>query len=340
MRRTLKRLSVAIVLTAATFSQVRAQEVQVPFDEDGRLTVIDADLEERLDLFPAYDAFREARLFRASDGSFVLVIQYAEDGAIVQDREPMTASEVSALRERISQAMAAANIRVDLDQEGRVSLLWTSAGMSLLAYGPSLVGLLDIENETAAGTIVLLTGAAGFFVPYYMTRSVPVSRPAAALNRTGATIGYLHGVALSALVGGSATSSRAVVGTGLVVSLAEAYAGYRFATSTGLSHGSVETMTAGSLFGGAIGLGTAVLVIGEDFDDGDAAIRTLSGLGLAGSLGGTYAGYRLTQSENYSRGDARVLSTVGLLGAEAGAALLEVADVRQARAGAAVMIGS
>lgn len=344
MRRALHRIGLSLltpvisVLLAAV--PASAQEVQVPLDEAGEVFVIDAPMEARLNLFPAYGDFREARLFRQPDGSFVLVIQYEDEETIVQDREVLADSDVAALRARVSQALVEANVRPGVDQAGRVSLLWTAAGMSFLAYGPSIAGALEIEDETAAGTIVLLTGAAGFFVPFYVTRSLPVTRAAAALTRSGSTIGYLHGVALAAFVGGENTSLQGVLGAGLAVSLAEALGGYRFATATGLRHGSVETMTAGSLFGAGLGLGTAALVLGEDVDDDDASIRTLAGLGLAGSVGGAYVGYRLSRAENYSRGDARVLSTVGLLGFEAGAALLEIADVNRTRPAAGLLIAA
>lgn len=327
----LRILLLVVAFAFAVLTTVRAQEVQIPLDESGQLTVVDAALESRLALFPSYENFREARLFRQGEGAYVLVIQYVQDAAIVQDRQMLSDAEVESLRERITQALTAANVRPALDQEGRVSLLWTAAGMSLLAYGPSLVAVLDINDETPAATVVLLTGAAGFFVPYFATRSIPVSAAAGALTRSGSLIGYAHGVALAALLGGERLSERGAAGAGMAVSLGEALAAYHFATSTGLARGAGETMTSGSLFGAGFGVGTAVLLLGEDFDDEDTSIRVVSGLGLVGSALGAFGGYRLTRIERYSRGDARILSTAGLLGFETGTALVAITESESAR---------
>ena len=327
MPRLVRVLLFALALALVVHTTVRAQEVQIPMDESGQLTVLDEGLEARLDLFPATQNFREARLFRQPEGTYVLVIQSMRDGTIVQERRALTESEVAALRQRITAAISAVNLRPAIDQSGRVSLLWTAAGLSLLAYGPSLVAALDIQEDTPAGTIVLLSGAAGFFVPYFATRSNPVSASSAALSRSGALIGYAQGAALASVIGGEHTSRRALASAGLALSIGEALAAYRFATSTGLARGAGETMTFGSLYGAGFGLGTSVLLVGDDFDE--PAVRLVSALGLAGSVLGTFAGYRLTRIENQTRGDARILSTAGTLGLLVGGTFLTITDAEE-----------
>lgn len=317
-----------------------AQEVQVPLDERGQLQVVDAELADRVGLFQEYTVFREARLFRGSDDAFVLVIRYQRDGEIVQVRQDMTAEEVSALRLQVSERLAADIVRPTLDHEGRVNLLRTAAAMSLLAYGPSLVAVLGIDEGAAAGTISLAAGGAGFFIPFYATQHRPVTRAAASLTTNASLLGYLHGMAAAGLVGGEYTTAEALAGAGLAASLGEAVLAYRLATSTNMTEGSAALMLSGGVFGAGFGLGIASIALGEGVDEDDTAIRVVSGVGLLGSALGAYAGYGLAGMEAYTRGDVRVLTTAGILGTYTGVAIAALADIESTRAGASLLVAS
>ncbi len=55
------------------FSEIcTAQEVLVAIDEQGKIELIDSQLEKKLNLFQEYENFKEARLFKVSDSAYVL----------------------------------------------------------------------------------------------------------------------------------------------------------------------------------------------------------------------------------------------------------------------------
>ena len=58
----------------------KAQEVQVAFDSAKTIQVINQDLEKKLDLFPTYPYFEEARLFQEPDSSYSVEITSDSSG--------------------------------------------------------------------------------------------------------------------------------------------------------------------------------------------------------------------------------------------------------------------
>ncbi|HMW33764.1 MAG TPA: hypothetical protein PKA52_10275, partial [bacterium] len=64
-----------ILLITVCMSNVNSQEAQAYFD-DGKMAVIDASTNTRLNLFPSYEGFIEARLFETEDGEYMLEILY------------------------------------------------------------------------------------------------------------------------------------------------------------------------------------------------------------------------------------------------------------------------
>jgi hypothetical protein len=186
-----------------------------------------------------------------------------------------------------------------------------------------MVGVFDIDDAGTGTAVALLTGSAGFFIPYLLTRDQPVPMPSARMAFSGSTLGYVHGLALAAAVGGEDLSSQAAFASALVLSFGEAYAGYRYGLGADVTEGTARLMTVGGWYG--LGIGTMVGMLTfrdidnmDEIEDGDREIRTMSALALAGSAAGIYFGNRFAQRENYTLGDASVLATVGGLGAYTG----------------------
>jgi hypothetical protein len=327
------RLGVSVVLvvfTVLTIGDARSQERQIAFDSDGRVMVIDARIAQDLELFSEVEGFREARLFQHVDGAFTLEIRYIEAGQELIVRDAISESVREDLRRRVD-SYVALQPRIGLDQAGRPYLLRRTAGMAYLVYGPTMVGILDIEEVGTGTAIMLVTGSAGFFVPFLLTREQPVPMPAARLAFSGSVLGYLHGLAVAAALGGEGVSQQALLGSALVLSLAEGYAGYRYGLNSEITEGTARMMTVGGWFGLGIGATASVLTFGdiEDFDEieeGDTELRTMAAMSLVGSIGGIYAGNRLAQRDDYTLGDASVLASVGLLGLYNGLAITTLLD--------------
>ncbi|MFW5973741.1 MAG: hypothetical protein ACOCTG_07085, partial [Bacteroidota bacterium] len=221
----MRRLPVTFVLLLISLSAF-AQDVQISFDEEGHIYVIDRSLAASIGVFGDRDGFQEARLFRQSDGSFHIEISYLSDGQLLRERETLTESQVADLRARVESYLDDRR-SVYIDQEGRPYFLRRTAAMSYLVYGPSLVGVLDIDDPGAATAVALLTGSAGFFVPFLMTRDRPVPMPAARMAFGGSVLGYAHGLAAAMAVGGDDLSGQAAFTSALVFSVGEATVGYR-----------------------------------------------------------------------------------------------------------------
>jgi hypothetical protein len=315
-------LAVALLLAAPA---AQAQEVQVAFDEAGEVTVIDAELRERLGLFPEVDGFEEARLFRQGEGVHELVIRYAEGGRSLRERRALSAEEVEALRRRVRRARGAGGAPPDRrtrPADGRYRFL---AATTLLGAteGTLFAVAAGGEDEDVLTAAPLLGATAGFFVPLLLTREARVTEAEATLTGYGGGQGFAHGVALSALFAGEDFDGRGAAAlTGVLVG-AEAAGGLLFARRRGLRGGTAEATAIGGSFGTGLGVAAGFLAIGSD---GEAVQRVVPLASIVGSAAGAYGGHRLGRAAGYTQGDARVFGTAGVVGTQLATAALVVAD--------------
>lgn len=297
-----------------------AQETQVPLDQDGNLMQMDQAGAAQLGLFPEYPGFQSARLWQASDSSFVLEIEYKPAGEIQRARVLMTAAQGQAFRAKISEAVASHGLEARPDRGGRTALLLGTAALSLGYYGWLLPYVLDVEDGGTYGAVYLLTSSAGFFGPLLLTRNRDVTDGDATLGLYGATRGAVHGVFLDELFRGGYDDFRSTGTASLLTSLGEYAVGFIIADRTDMSGGTAEAIAAGGDFGFAFGLGT----VGALEIDGDraAAATILGGSGL-----GLYGGYLLSQNQHYTRGDAYVLrASTNLLAYDCFAVAVAIVD--------------
>jgi hypothetical protein len=315
-------LAVALLLAAPA---AQAQEVQVAFDEAGEVTVIDAELRERLGLFPEVDGFEEARLFRQGEGAYELVIRYAEGGRSLREQRALSAEEVEALRRRVRRARGAGSAPPDERaplEGGRYRFLAATTALGL-ADVLLLVAATGPEDEEAITAAALLGGTAGFFVPLLLTRDATVTEAEATLTGYGGFQGIGHGVLLSVLVSGGEVDGRGTLALMGALSATEAVAGFRLARATDMRGGTAETMTAGGLYGTSTGAYAGLLVTGGE-GNGESRIPAFGS--LAGSVLGAYGGHRLARAAGYTQGDARIFGTAGLVSTQLAGAALVVAD--------------
>ncbi|MFZ1948428.1 MAG: hypothetical protein WAW06_12850 [bacterium] len=312
MSRVILILVAGLAAVAASTASL-AGEVQIPFDYDGKVPVLTRELEARLELFPKYQGFKEARLFQISDTSFVLEVYYGSGEQVEKDRTAMSAAEVSALRASVAEAIAVKAPDTGLDQSGRTAFLVGTAALSLGFYGWAVPVAFDFDDGPAIAGTYMVTSGAGFFAPFLLTRHRAVTDGAATLSLYGGTRGIVHGALLPEIFSDEDIDGDDRIAGSLFTSLAEYAAGYIIADRASMTAGTAEAICAGGDMGLLSGL--VLRHMNDDGDDADAAYALAgSGVGLAG-------GYLLARMQPYTRGDAYTLRATASLGAYVGWAM-------------------
>jgi len=328
-------LAAICCLAAPGFSQ----ETQVPFDQAGRVSVIDRALEARLGLFPEYEGFEEARLFQGQDSTFTLEVLYRVGDTLQKASQPLSAGDVLALRARVAAAIRAKAPAAAVDQSGRSAFLIGTGLLSLGYYGWAVPYALGVDDGSTYGGLYMVTSSVGFFGPFLLTRHRSVTDAEAALSLYGATRGILHGWCVGALLVGEDRETRDTVVAGMLTSLAEYAAGFWAADKMRMGSGTAATIGAVGDFGMGLGWGAHYLIDRHNEKMEASAMLGGSGLGLV-------TGGLLARSQHYTRGDALVLRAAGALGAYVGMAASasvsedEKAVVASGMAGAVAGLGA
>jgi hypothetical protein len=295
-------LIISIICSGFSF----AQEVQVALDTEGKIDVINAKLEKKLSLFPEYSHFKSAHLYQLPDSSFVLEIMYKDAGKKLKARLPLSKTDVDTFRNKVSKRIKEKSPDTVLDQEGRKELIGGSVALSIGFYGWALPAVLDVKEGKTALALYMLTGAAGFYLPLKLTENMPVTDASTTLFNHAGTRGIIHGIALAGLID-ETPDYRSVLASGMVLSIAEAIYGFNAANTYNMHAGTAEVIGAGGDFGLGFGMATAYLL---DIKQRGANASMLIGSGL-----GYWAGKLESGNQYYTRGDAYVLRSVGMLGA-------------------------
>jgi hypothetical protein len=200
-----------------------------------------------------------------------------------------------------------------LDSSGRPLFVTTTTAMSFGFYGWAIPYLFmeGASSETVTGTYLLIASG-GTFIPLLVTRDRPVSMGTAVMSWYGMSRGALHGALLSNVLSED-PGDKAPVGSAFALSIAEAIAGFEWASRTGMTEGRAASLNNLGDFGTLYGLGFADL---SDVD-GQAA----SAAALAGAGAGLVAGAFYSRGRDHSYGDASVMRTAGLVGGYLGLAI-------------------
>lgn len=351
------RTSVLLAALLAAALPLQAQEVLVPWDEAGRVEVIDQRLAQRLGVFvDEYPGFREARLFQAAEGSYVLEITTVQEGRTSRQRHPLSGEEAGALRSRVQEMLAARAPEEGIEHAGRNRLLGTTALMGTLFYGWAVPVALDVESASAFTALYMLIAGGSFFLPWSMTADQPVSWGMEQAASYGATRGIAHGLALHYLIFGEPPVGpertycdgwgcetyhdphpdegrhlRRAIGFAVLTSVTEGIAGYTWARRNGIDGGHAATVGLMGDAGLLGGLFTAMLIDTED-------VRVVSGLVAGSSAAGLLGGLRYGRVTQHTMGDVGVMRTTAALGLQAAGSALAVADTDSPRAAGALLL--
>ena len=200
-----------------------------------------------------------------------------------------------------------------IDHEGRYKLLATTTLFGAIE-GALIPAALGVESERASSSLALAGASAGFFVPFMLTEDYPVTEARATFTLYGGSQGLAHGIFLAGLLGGNDLSPELGFGITALSTAAQLGIGYSLPGTYDLSAGTGEMLGFGSAYGMWTGILGSILLFGES--NIDAPVRAISGLALAGSIGGNYAAWALSRAGSYTQGDARVFARTGLLGVQ------------------------
>lgn len=320
----------ALVLTLGIGAPraAHAAELQVAFDQAGRVVRIDEDLARRLGLFlDEHPGFREARLFMVDDSSYVLEITVLRGGQTLRERQALTAEQARELRADVERRLATATpARKAPDQEGRPRLLLGAATLGLCFYGWAVPYVFEVQDGSQAFGGYLLTAGGSFFLPMMMTADAPVSIDAADLYWYGSTRGIVHGMLLQDAAGDANHAGTGRVATAMVTSIAEGVLGYTWVTARALDGGAVQSIVTGGDYGLLWGYSIHTLASSDPdrYQSGTAASM------LATSVAGMAVGRALAAHRAYSNGDALVMRSAGAVGVGVGSALADAAGVDDA----------
>ena len=325
-------LSVLCVVLVVSFGSADAQDRRVAFNPDSTLYVLDASLENRLNLFPDVQGFRKAELYRLETGDFELLIYTGREPNVLRQRRTLTSEEVQSLRRRVATGLKAANVRVNLDQDGRVAFITGSTFLGL-AEGGLIGATLAPDDGTAVTSLTLIGGASGFFIPLFATDNARVTSSAAALSGYGGVQGYGHAAQIMYLVVGDELPEQGTTGLAAVLGVAEYTTGFLVGNRADWDEGTGELIAANGAFGNGVGIGIAGAIEGvDDAESNPGRIRLLAGSSLAGSIVGLYVGRRMARTGRITVGDARMYWTSGIVGAQLAGTVLGAIDVESSRA--------
>jgi hypothetical protein len=321
-------VGILTLLCDATHPQEVRTEHLVPLASQESLTQITPSLRAELDLFADIENFRRARLFRGTDGSYVLEIEYGTELRTSHQRQALTAAGVDSLRHSIDIHRRRLQDRPRLDHSGRGELIFDQIILSLMLYGPAAPAILDLSGARPAVAAYMLTSAAGFYIPYRLTRNRDVTHAQRHLTQYGSTRGIAYGLLLQHLLTGQGDSRRTaafISGT----SVASGIAGFQAAKWRQCSRGQAELYGVMGDFGLLTGSGLAFV---SNLYNEDESRRAGHAMTLVGAAGGLYAGQWLGARQAYTRGDAFTLRAGGLLGAIVAVPIINATSTHSARA--------
>ncbi len=309
----MRALVLLLIAAACLQAQLIDVETLVAMDTSRTVLELSPELRNRIGLFPEVENFLSARWFHSNDSTFVLEVAYQKNNVLTRNRSRHTASELRAFRRDLSERLFRLARPTAMDQSGRTGLIVHQTLLGLGFYGWAVPSMLNIEQDRQTVAAYMLVGAAGFGLPFYLTRNRPVSTTQSMLTSYGSTRGLLYGMFVKNIFAPKADSDESRLGPLLLGSIAGSVSGFLIAGKTQRDIGSVESAGVMGDFGIGLGAATAHLADLWKYDSRKSAAHATM---LAMAAGGLGLGTWLSHRESYTRGDAYVLRMSGLLGAQ------------------------
>lgn len=308
---------VLILMPLVTMAQIRALSVCEGTE------AIDAQLGAKMRKFQPYKGFLQATLVEDSGAIKSLEVLYKPEAVILKERIPVSDIELNALCAEIKAlkqvALQAPPMAEELDHEGRKELLYTSVGYSLF-YGAMIpVAIGNVNPSTATGSL-LMTGSAGFFLPFLLSANNSVTAGMARGFSAGSALGIGHGVSLSTLLMGGNINPQVMAGSIVLGGISEGLGGLMYAKHNDLSKGHMNLMGTGGGWGYLHG--SMLPIFANDYP---ARLFGISSLAVSGL--GIVAADKFGKRHSVASGDPVVVNNLGILGTSLGiSAVVVISD--------------
>lgn len=302
-------------------SRLDAQVIETPiaFDSAGRVRSITPGAAMRLalvaPLWPVQGDFVAARLYAASTGGHVLVVE-RPSGAL--ERYALAGAEADVLHNMINAALARTGAFVAdehsemISQPARNTFVRNQVILSVGLYGPLLAAL---ANDAKTGTVLYLLGAGGsYFAVTGLSRNIRVTRAQNHLATDGALRGFAAANGLLTAFAGDVPDGKTVAGVGLAGALAGSIGGFQYGRR--LTDAEAHATTSASSFAAltALGLLGATGAFESTVSERDVAASMVA-TGAVGYLAGR--SYPRRARYTVTAGDVDILWVGAALGAAA-----------------------
>lgn len=312
--------------------QLSAQRVTVPLCD--KIEVVNIEMEKQLGLFPEYEDFQQALMYKEGDNQFVLEIIYKSNNILQVERKPMTEAEMTIFCERINQSERIQQI-INTNQEGRQEFLISSTISGLGLYAWALPTALNIEESRPFIATYMLVGGGSFYVPFLATKNKEITKPMARSYSIGTVTGTGHGFLLYNLMnsydvydpinGYDYDKRNRRLFVPMALSLGEGFGLMALTQKHNLSLSNLGMITTGSVWGAGYGTSIGNLFTKET-KDYKVNARLVSYSALFGSGLGMYAGHLIhSKIPNMTVGDMIVANSYGVLGALYAATITDLA---------------
>ena len=307
---TIKKLICLCVSMLLFCFTLPAQEVQVPFDHEGRIFNMDASLARKTGLFSNYENLLEARIFLHPDSSYQLEILSTKGNQYVKFTRKIDETEYHQIQNMVTATVAGYEENKNREEilEGRTKLIVSNTLTGMVFYAWSIPLAFNVEDPKVFTAIYMFTSGTSFFLPFALTRNKNIAYSDASAWLYGQTRGIAHGMLIPASFSASPDESS-LFAFGILGSVTEAYSLYALSKNLHLSTGQVYTMSTYGDFGFLVG-GLTYLA----FQSSSSSFSQVAPYLLLGSLAGGGIGYALSSSYRYSSGDAHLTYTAGALG--------------------------
>jgi hypothetical protein len=337
MRKPLLALALAVTSARASAQVVERPE---PFDSAGRVQAITPLIAARLQLQPPAwritGDYREARLFNAGDGMWVIVVTRRDNA---QERYAVTAADRDYLRaktanlppglvEQITTTVdrtAREGLQTIQQPSARGAFIASQSLLGLAVYAPSFAYAVTNEGAGRVATYLLVAGGT-YFAAASLSRDMHITPPQNVLATQMALSGGAAGWALSYAADAPNDGRAASIFVGsLAGTAAGLWLGRDMTSAQAMSATTGSNMLALTAAGVMLATGT----LDEKVDGGSPRAAAL-GLVAAGVLGYPLgARYGRTTSYHVTGGDVATLWVAGGIGTAAAGTVLAAADVEE-----------
>ncbi len=284
------------ISSLAVYSQVEL----IPVCPSKNVNVYTKNLEDSLHLFSDITSFEKAKFFRQNDSSYLVQIYYLDGGQPYLTQKTISEQELEDIRSKI-RTLEESEKNLQESEFYKTGKIRFNIGSSIYSFGGyawMLPVVTDAEDIWLG--VYVITGAAGFVIPMWLTHKTDISRSDALYKNYGQFKGFADGMLFYTLIDKKIENKNHLLLSSMSFSILEGTAGYFISRKAHFSYLNALTSRTYSLYGyywgGMLGL--------MSYDKKLLSCRFPT---LVSGFVGAAGGYFLSKKFKFTRGDNRIL---------------------------------